>query len=150
MRNGVVAGYPVVDIKAKLYDGSYHDVDSDELSFKVAGSMAFKNGSQKAKPILLEPIMSVEVVTPEDYLGDVMGDLNSRRGKIEGFSARRDAQVIKALVPLSEMFGYATVLRSMTQGRAIYSMQFDHYQQVPQSIAEEIAEKTLGKKSTAV
>ncbi|MDH3268337.1 MAG: elongation factor G [Ignavibacteria bacterium] len=150
MRNGVVAGFPVVDIKAKLYDGSYHDVDSDELSFKVAGSMAFKNGSQKAKPILLEPIMSVEVVTPEDYLGDVMGDLNSRRGKIEGFSARKDAQVIKALVPLSEMFGYATILRSMTQGRAIYSMQFDHYQQVPQSIAEEIAEKSLGKKSTAV
>jgi len=150
MRNGVVAGFPVVDIRARLYDGSYHDVDSDELSFKVAGSMAFKNGSQKAKPILLEPIMSVEVVTPEDYLGDVMGDLNSRRGKIEGFSARKDAQVIKALVPLSEMFGYATILRSMTQGRAIYSMQFDHYQQVPQSIAEEIAEKSLGKKSTAV
>ena len=150
MRNGVVAGFPVVDIKAKLYDGSYHDVDSDELSFKVAGSMAFKSGSQKAKPILLEPIMSVEVVTPEDYLGDVMGDLNSRRGKIEGFNARKDAQVIKALVPLSEMFGYATILRSMTQGRAIYTMQFDHYQQVPQSIAEEIAEKSLGKKSTAV
>jgi elongation factor G len=150
MRNGVVAGFPVVDIRAKLYDGSYHDVDSDELSFKVAGSMAFKSGSQKAKPILLEPIMSVEVVTPEDYLGDVMGDLNSRRGKIEGFSARKDAQVIKALVPLSEMFGYATILRSMTQGRAIYSMQFDHYQQVPQSVAEEIAEKSLGKKSTAV
>ncbi len=150
MRNGVVAGFPVVDVKAKLYDGSYHDVDSDELSFKVAGSMAFKNGSLKAKPILLEPIMAVEVVTPEDYLGDVMGDLNSRRGKIEGFNARKDAQVIKALVPLSEMFGYATILRSMTQGRAIYSMQFDHYQQVPQSIAEEIAEKSLGKKSTAV
>lgn len=150
MRNGVVAGFPVVDIKVKLYDGSFHDVDSDELSFKVAGSMAFKSGSKKAKPILLEPIMSVEVVTPEDYLGDVMGDLNSRRGKIEGFNARKDAQVIKALVPLSEMFGYATILRSMTQGRAIYTMQFDHYQQVPQSIAEEIAEKTLGKKSTAV
>jgi len=149
MRNGVVAGYPVVDIKAKLFDGSYHDVDSDELSFKVAGSMAFKSGCQKAKPILLEPIMSVEVVTPEDYLGDVMGDLNSRRGKIEGFNARKDAQVIKALVPLSEMFGYATVLRSMSQGRAIYTMQFDHYQQVPQSIAEEIAEKSLGKKTTA-
>lgn len=149
MRNGVVAGFHVVDIKAKLYDGSYHDVDSDELSFKVAGSMAFKNGCKKAKPILLEPIMSVEVVTPEDYLGDVMGDLNSRRGKIEGFSARKDAQVIKSLVPLSEMFGYATILRSMTQGRAIYTMQFDHYQQVPQSIAEEIAEKSLGKKSTA-
>ena len=150
MRNGVVAGFPVVDIKARLYDGSYHDVDSDELSFKVAGSMAFKSGSKKAKPILLEPIMSVEVVTPEDYLGDVMGDLNSRRGKIEGFNARKDAQVIKALVPLSEMFGYATVLRSMTQGRALYTMQFDHYQQVPQSIAEEIAEKSLGKKTTAV
>jgi len=150
MRNGVVAGFPVVDVKAKLYDGSFHDVDSDELSFKVAGSMAFKNGSKKAKPILLEPVMSVEVVTPEEYLGDVMGDLNSRRGKIEGFNARKDAQVIKAFVPLSEMFGYATILRSMTQGRAIYSMQFEHYMQVPNSIAEEIAEKTLGKKSTAV
>jgi len=150
MRNGVVAGFPVVDVKATLYDGSYHDVDSDELSFKVAGSMAFKNGSKKAKPILLEPIMSVEVVTPEDYLGDVMGDLNSRRGKIEGFNARKDAQVIQSLVPLSEMFGYSTILRSMTQGRAIYTMQFDHYQQVPQSIAEEIAEKSLGKKSTLV
>ncbi|MBZ0201210.1 MAG: elongation factor G [Ignavibacteriaceae bacterium] len=149
MRNGVIAGFPVVDIKAKIYDGSYHDVDSDELSFKVAGSMAFKAGARKAKPILLEPLMSVEVVTPEEYLGDVMGDLNSRRGKIEGFSARKDAQVIKSHVPLSEMFGYATVLRSMTQGRAIYSMQFSHYQEVPKSIAEEIAEKTLGKKASA-
>jgi elongation factor G len=147
MRNGVIAGFPVVDIRAKLYDGSYHDVDSDELSFKVAGSIAFKEGAKKAKPILLEPIMDVEVVTPEEYLGDVMGDLNSRRGKIEGFSARKDAQVIKATVPLSEMFGYATILRSMTQGRAIYSMQFAHYSEVPKSIAEEIAEKTLGKKS---
>jgi elongation factor G len=146
MRNGVLAGYPVVDIKAKLYDGSYHDVDSDELSFKVAGSMAFKKGSLKAKPIILEPIMEVEVVTPEEYLGDVMGDLNSRRGKIEGFSARKDAQVIKAHVPLSEMFGYSTILRSMTQGRAIYSMQFDKYLEVPKSIAEEIAEKSIGKK----
>jgi elongation factor G len=150
MRNGVLAGYPVVDIKVKLYDGSYHDVDSDELSFKVAGSMAFKNGSKKAKPIILEPIMEVEVVTPEEYLGDVMGDLNSRRGKIEGFSARKDAQVIKAHVPLSEMFGYATILRSMTQGRAIYTMQFDNYLEVPKSIAEEIAEKSLGKKTTTV
>ena len=147
MRNGVVAGFPVVDIKAKLYDGSYHDVDSDEISFKVAGSIAFKEGAKKAKPILLEPIMDVEVVTPEEYLGDVMGDLNSRRGKIEGFSARKDAQVIKARVPLAEMFGYATILRSMTQGRAIYSMQFEFYQEVPKSIADEIAEKTLGKKS---
>ncbi len=147
MKNGVVAGFPVVDIKAKLYDGSYHDVDSDELSFKVAGSLAFKEGARKAKPALLEPIMSVEVTTPEEYLGDVMGDLNSRRGKIDGFSARKDAQIIKSHVPLSEMFGYATVLRSMTQGRAIYSMQFDHYAEVPKSIADEIAEKTLGKKS---
>ena len=147
MRNGVIAGFPVVDIKAKLYDGSYHDVDSDELSFKVAGSMAFREGAKKAKPVLLEPIMSVEVVTPEEYLGDVMGDINSRRGKIEGFTARKDAQVIKAEVPLSEMFGYATILRSMTQGRAIYSMQFLRYLQVPKSIADEIAEKTIGKKT---
>lgn len=147
MRNGVIAGFPVVDIKVKLYDGSYHDVDSDEISFKVAGSMAFKEGARKAKPVLLEPMMSVEVVSPEDYLGDVMGDLNSRRGKIEGFAARKDAQVIKALVPLAEMFGYATVLRSMTQGRAIYSMQFSHYNEVPKSIADEISEKTLGKKA---
>ncbi len=147
MRNGVIAGFPVVDVKAKLYDGSYHDVDSDEISFKVAGSIAFKEGAKKAKPILLEPIMGVEVITPEEYLGDVMGDLNSRRGKIEGFSARKDAQVIKAEVPLAEMFGYATILRSMTQGRAIYTMQFSHYSEVPKNIAEEIAEKTLGKKS---
>lgn len=148
MRNGIVAGFPVVDIKAKIYDGSYHDVDSDEISFKVAGSIAFQSGAKKAKPVLLEPIMGVEVVTPEEYLGDVMGDLNSRRGKIEGFTARKDAQVIKAKVPLSEMFGYATVLRSMSQGRAIYTMQFEHYDEVPKSIAEEIAEKTLGKKAT--
>ncbi|HKJ82184.1 MAG TPA: elongation factor G [Ignavibacteriaceae bacterium] len=147
LRNGVVAGFPVVDVKAKIYDGSYHDVDSDEISFKVAGSLAFKEGAKKGKPILLEPIMDVEVVTPEEYLGDVMGDLNSRRGKIEGFSARKDAQVIKATVPLSEMFGYATILRSMTQGRAIYTMQFGYYSEVPKSIAEEIAEKSLGKKS---
>jgi elongation factor G len=149
MRNGVVAGFPVVDIKAKIYDGSYHDVDSDEISFKVAGSIAFKEGAKKAKPILLEPIMDVEVVTPEEYLGDVMGDLNSRRGKIEGFSARKDAQVIKAVVPLSEMFGYATTLRSMTQGRAIFTMQFLRYSEVPRSIADEIAEKSLGKKAAA-
>ena len=147
LRNGVVAGFPVVDIKAKIYDGSYHDVDSDEISFKVAGSLAFKEAAKKGKPILLEPIMDVEVVTPEEYLGDVMGDLNSRRGKIEGFSARKDAQVIKAIVPLAEMFGYATILRSMTQGRAIYTMQFGYYSEVPKSIAEEIAEKSLGKKS---
>ncbi len=149
MRNGVVAGFPVVDIKAKLYDGSFHDVDSDEISFKVAGSIAFKEGARKAKPVLLEPIMAVEVITPEDYLGDVLGDLNSRRGKIEGFAARKDAQVIKATVPLAEMFGYATILRSMTQGRAIYSMQFSHYFEVPRSIADEIAEKTQVKRSVS-
>ena len=146
-RNGIIAGYPVVDVKAKLYDGSFHDVDSDEISFKVAGSMAFREGAKKADPVLLEPIMSVEVVTPEEYLGDVMGDLNSRRGKIDGFSARKDAQVIRAYVPLAEMFGYATVLRSMTQGRAIYTMQFEHYLAVPKSIAEEISEKSIGSKN---
>lgn len=140
MRNGVIAGYPVVDVKVKLYDGSYHDVDSDELSFKVAGSMAFKEGAKKASPILLEPLMQVEVISPEEYLGDIMGDLNSRRGKIEGFQSRKDAQVIKAKVPLSEMFGYATILRSMTQGRAIYTMQFSHYTEVPKSIVEAIAD----------
>ena len=145
MKNGVIAGYPVVDVKVKLYDGSYHDVDSDEVSFKVAGSMAFRDGARKAKPVLLEPMMEIEVTTPEEYMGDVMGDLNSRRGKVEGFNARKDAQVIKAKAPLSEMFGYATVLRSMTQGRAIYSMQFAHYSEVPKSIAEEISEKSAIK-----
>ena len=147
MRNGVIAGFPVVDVKAKLYDGSFHEVDSDEISFKVAGSIAFREGAKKAKPVLLEPIMSVEVITPEDYLGDVMGDLNSRRGKIEGFTARKDAQTIKATVPLAEMFGYATILRSMTQGRAIFTMQFSHYYEVPKSISDEIAEKTQARKS---
>jgi len=141
MKNGVVAGYHIVDVKVKLYDGSYHDVDSDEISFKVAGSMAFRAAAKKAKPILLEPLMSIEVTTPEEYMGDVMGDLSSRRGKVEGFDARRDAQIIKAKAPLSEMFGYSTVLRSMTQGRAIYSMQFSHYAEVPRFIAEEISEK---------
>ncbi len=140
MRNGVIAGYPVVDVKVKLFDGSYHEVDSDELSFKVAGSLAFKEGAKKAAPILLEPMMQVEVISPEEYLGDIMGDLNSRRGKIEGFQSRKDAQVIKAKVPLSEMFGYATILRSMTQGRAIYTMQFSHYSEVPKSIVEAITE----------
>ncbi|MDD3556988.1 MAG: elongation factor G [Melioribacteraceae bacterium] len=147
MKNGVIAGYPMVDIKVKLFDGSYHDVDSDEISFKVAGSMAFREGAKKAKPILLEPMMAVEVTSPEEYLGDVMGDLNSRRGKIEGFASRRDAQVIRATVPLATMFGYATTLRSMTQGRAIYTMQFSHYAPVPQSVADEISEKNQYKKS---
>lgn len=149
MKNGVIAGYPMVDIKVKLFDGSYHDVDSDEISFKVAGSMAFREGAKKAKPVLLEPMMAVEVTSPEEYLGDVMGDLNSRRGKIEGFASRRDAQVIKATVPLATMFGYATTLRSMTQGRAIYSMQFSHYSPVPQSVADEISEKSQYKKSAS-
>jgi elongation factor G len=140
MRNGVIAGYPVVDVKVKLFDGSYHEVDSDEMSFRVAGSIAFKEAVKKANPVILEPIMSVEVVTPEDYLGDVMGDLNSRRGKIEGFTSRKDAQVIKATAPLSSMFGYATVLRSMTQGRAIYTMRFSHYAEAPKYIVEELIE----------
>ncbi len=147
LRNGVLAGFPVVDVKAKLFDGSYHDVDSDEISFKVAASIAFKQGALKAGPILLEPKMSVEVTTPEEYLGDVMGDINSRRGKIEGFTSRKDAQVIRAMVPLAQMFGYATTLRSMTQGRAIYSMQFSHYSEVPKSVSEEITEKAQVKKS---
>jgi elongation factor G len=145
LKNGVIAGYNIVDVKVKLYDGSYHDVDSDEVSFKVAGSMALREGVRTAKPVLLEPLMSIEVTTPEEYMGDVMGDLSSRRGKVEGFVPRKDAQVIKAHAPLSEMFGYATVLRSMTQGRAIYSMQFSHYSEVPKSIAEEISEKVKSK-----
>jgi elongation factor G len=147
MRNGVVAGFPMVDIKVKLFDGSFHEVDSDEISFKVAGSMGFKAGAKNADPVLLEPIMAVEVITPEEYLGDIMGDINSRRGKIEGFQSRKDAQVIKAKVPLAEMFGYATIVRSMTQGRAIYSMQFSHYFDVPKSVAEAITEKAQVKRS---
>lgn len=150
MRNGVVAGFPVVDVKVKLYDGSYHEVDSDEISFKVAGSMAFRNGAKKAKPILLEPMMAIEVTTPEEYMGDVMGDLNGRRGKIEGFHARKDAQVIKALAPLATMFGYATTLRSMTQGRAIYTMQFSHYAEAPKSVTDELSEKVTKKKEETV
>jgi len=146
MKNGVLAGYPVEDIKAKLFDGSYHDVDSSEMAFKIAGSIAFKDAARKADPILLEPIMDVEVVTPEEYMGDVMGDLSSRRGRIEGMSQRSDAQVIKAMVPLSEMFGYATILRSMTQGRAIFTMQFSRYDETPKSISEQIIEKVKGKK----
>jgi elongation factor G len=145
MKNGVLAGYPVEDIKAKLVDGTYHDVDSSEMAFKIAGSIAFKEAARKANPILLEPMMDVEVVTPEEYMGEVMGDLSSRRGKIGGMSQRSDAQVIKALVPLSEMFGYSTILRSMTQGRAIYSMQFAHYDETPKSISEQIIEKVKGK-----
>ena len=149
MKNGVLAGYPVEDIKVKLFDGSFHDVDSSEMAFKIAGSMAFKERARKANPILLEPIMEVEVVTPEDYMGDVMGDLSSRRGRIEGMSQRSDAHVIKALVPLSEMFGYATTMRSMTQGRAIYTMQFSHYDEAPKSVSEQIIEKVKGKEKVS-
>ncbi|MFZ1323238.1 MAG: elongation factor G [Ignavibacteria bacterium] len=149
MKNGVLAGYPVEDIKVKLYDGSYHDVDSSEMAFKIAGSMAFKEGAKKASPVILEPIMEVEVVTPEEYMGDVMGDLSSRRGRIEGMSQRSDAQVIKSMVPLSEMFGYATTMRSMTQGRAIYTMQFSHYDEAPKSISDQIIEKIKGKEKVS-
>jgi elongation factor G len=138
MESGILAGYPVVDVRVSLVDGSYHDVDSSEMAFKVAGSMAFKAAMQRAKPALLEPVMAVEVVTPEVYLGDVMGDLNARRGHVEGLEPRGNAQVIKARVPLATMFGYATALRSTTQGRATFTMQFDRYQEVPQSIAGEI------------
>ena len=149
MKNGVMAGYPVEDIKVKLVDGSFHAVDSSEMAFKIAGSMAFKDGARKAGPVILEPIMAVEVVTPEEYLGDVMGDLSSRRGHIEGMNQRKDAHVVKSMVPLSEMFGYATVLRSMSQGRALYTMQFSHYEHVPKSVSEEIVEKVRGKETTA-
>ena len=142
MENGVIAGYPVVDAKVTLYDGSYHDVDSSEMAFKIAGSMAFRDGAQKAKPVLLEPIMKVEVVTPENYMGDVMGDLNRRRGLPQGMDDSPSGKVIRAEVPLAEMFGYATDLRSMSQGRAIYSMEFDKYNEVPRSVAETVMKKT--------
>jgi elongation factor G len=145
MKSGVLAGYPVEDIRVRLFDGSFHEVDSNEMAFKIAGSMAFKEGCRKASPVLLEPIMDVEVITPEDYMGDVMGDLSSRRGKIEGMVSRNDAQVIKASVPLSDMFGYATTLRSMTQGRAIYSMQFARYVDAPRNVQEQIIEMQKGK-----
>jgi elongation factor G len=138
MEAGVLAGYPVVDIRVELVDGSYHDVDSSEMAFKIAGSMAFKEAMQRAKPKLLEPVMSVEVVTPEEYLGDVMGDLNSRRGRVEGLEPRGNAQAVRARVPLATMFGYATDLRSTTQGRATFTMQFDRYEDAPQSVAGEI------------
>ena len=140
--NGVIAGYPMVDVKATLFDGSYHEVDSSEMAFKIAGSMAFKNGAVKASPVLLEPLMKVEVVTPEDYMGDVMGDLNRRRGIVQGMDDSPSGKIINAHVPLSEMFGYATDLRSQTQGRATYTMEFDHYAEAPASVAEEIIKKT--------
>ncbi len=143
-QNGVLAGFPMVDLKVTCFDGSYHDVDSSEMAFKIAGSIGFKEGTAKAGPTLLEPIMAVEVVVPEEYMGDVMGDLNSRRGRIMGMDSRGGAQVISAHIPLANMFGYSTDLRSATQGRATYTMVFDHYEPVPKAIAEEVIAKVKG------
>ncbi|MBR2040687.1 MAG: elongation factor G, partial [Clostridia bacterium] len=145
MLNGVLAGYNVVDVRVTLYDGSYHEVDSSEMAFKIAGSMAFKEGCRKADSVLKEPIMQVDVIVPEEYMGDVMGDLNSRRGQIQGMEARPGAQAIHAFVPLSEMFGYATELRSRTQGRGQYTMQPSHYEEVPKSIQEKIISERVKK-----
>jgi elongation factor G len=145
MHSGVLAGYPTVDIRAILTYGSYHDVDSSEMAFKICGSINFKEAAKKAHPILLEPIMAVEVVTPEDYMGDVIGNLSSRRGKVEGMDQRGTNQVVHAQVPLAEMFGYATDLRSRTQGRATYTMQFNSYQEVPKSVSEEIIARVRGE-----
>ena len=141
MQSGVLAGYPVVDIKVELYDGSYHEVDSSEMAFKIAGSMALKDALRKANPVILEPIMKVVVIVPETYMGDVIGDLNSRRGQIQGMEARNGVEEIRAMVPLSEMFGYATDLRSKTQGRGQYTMEPSHYSEVPKSVAEDIMSK---------
>jgi len=148
MEGGVLAGYPMVDIKATLYDGSYHEVDSNEMAFKIAGSMAFKEAARKASPVILEPVMAVEVVVPEDFAGTIMGDLSSRRGRIEGMEHRAGSQVIKAIVPLAEMFGYATHMRSSTQGRATYSMHFARYEEAPRSVSEEIIARVQGKATT--
>jgi elongation factor G len=145
MEGGVLAGYPLVDVRARLTYGSYHEVDSSEMAFKIAGSMALKEAAKRAKPALLEPVMQVEVVTPEDYMGDVIGDLNSRRGQVEGMTQRGNAQVVNGKVPLAHMFGYVGDLRSRTQGRATYTMQFDSYQQVPESIAQEIVARVRGE-----
>lgn len=143
--NGVIAGYPLIDIKARLFDGSYHDVDSNEMAFKIAASMALKNAVSKVSPVLLEPMMKVEVTIPEEYMGDIMGDVTSRRGRVEGMEARGNAQVVRAMVPLANMFGYATSLRSNTQGRGNFAMSFDHYEEVPKSVAEEIIKKNKGE-----
>jgi len=144
MLQGPLAGYPVEGIKVRLYDGKFHNVDSDQLSFEIAGRMGFREAARKAGPKLMEPIMAVEVVTPEEYMGDVIGDLNSRRGRIESMGQRNDVHVIKAFVPLSSMFGYSTDMRSITQGRALYSMQFDHYEEVPKSVRDEIIASAAG------
>lgn len=145
LANGVLAGFPVIDVKAKLYDGSYHDVDSNEMAFKVAASLAVKKAATVCNPVLLEPVMKVEVVMPEEYLGDIMGNITARRGRVEGMEARGNAQVVRAMVPLAEMFGYATTLRSATQGRGTFSMVFDHYEEVPKSVSEEIIKKHKGE-----
>ena len=145
MAGGVLAGFEMVDVKVSLYDGSYHDVDSNEMAFKIAGSMAFKEAARKAKPVLLEPVMAVEVTVPEDYMGTVIGDLNSRRGRIEGMEMVGGVQAIKATVPLSTMFGYATNLRGSTQGRGNFSMQFKQYEEVPRMVSEEIIAKVQGR-----
>jgi elongation factor G len=145
LESGQLAGFPVVDVKVTLFDGSFHEVDSNEMAFKIAGSMAFKEACRKGDAYLLEPIMSVEVTTPEDYMGDVIGYLNSKRGRVEGMNKRGNAQIIKAMVPLAEMFGYATTLRSMTQGRATYSMTFSHYEEVPKNVSDEIVAKYAAK-----
>ncbi len=144
LQHGVLAGFPMIGVGVSLYDGTYHEVDSSEMAFKVAGSMAFKDAASKAQPVLLEPLMEVEAVTPDEYMGDVIGDLNSRRGKITSLEQRAGSRVITAFVPLAEMFGYATQLRSMTQGRATYTMQFDHYDEVPRNIAEEVISRAKG------
>lgn len=145
MQNGIIAGYPMIDVKCTVFDGSYHDVDSSEMAFKIAGSMALKQGAAKASPVLLEPVMKVEVVVPEEYMGDVMGDVNSRRGRIEGMEPRANAQVIRGYVPLSEMFGYSTALRSRTQGRGTFAMEFHAYEEIPKSITQEIIAKNKGE-----
>ena len=142
---GVLAGYPVIDFKATLVDGSYHDVDSSEMAFKIAGSMAFKEGCRQAKSVILEPIMKVEITVPEEYMGDVIGDVNSRRGRMEGMEANDGMQEIRAFIPLSEMFGYATDLRSKTQGRGTYSMEPSHYEEVPKSVFEQIVSSRAKK-----
>jgi elongation factor G len=144
LNSGVLAGYPVVDVKITLFDGSYHEVDSNEMAFKIAGSMAFKSGCEKASPVLLEPIMAVEVEVPEEYMGDVIGNLNSRRGRIENMEDRSGVKVVTSKVPLAEMFAYSTTLRSMTQGRGTYTMQFSHYDEAPRNVAEEIIAKAKG------
>jgi elongation factor G len=146
MSNGILAGFQVIDIKATLYDGSYHDVDSSEMAYKIAASMALKSTKVDCKPVILEPIMRVEIVVPADYFGDVMGDISSRRGLINGQESRGNAEVVTANVPLSEMFGYSTTLRSMSQGRGTYSMTFDHYNPAPKSVAEEIIKKSTNSR----